>query len=97
VLNSLRLQLEDSVPSQPQVILKTASEEFIKFKRSSSNTAQIITHPFLAIQSNNIAPNYEVQVKSGLQALSLKVNSLEQTAEISNSNSAIKFDDFQTN
>lgn len=57
----------------------------------------MITHPFLAIQSNNIAPNFEVQIKSGLQSLSLKVNSLEQTASITNSNSSIKFDDFQTN
>lgn len=93
----MRVQLEDSVPSQPQVILKTGSEEFLKFKRASSNTAQIITHPFLAIQSNNIAPNYEVQIKSGLHGLKLAVNGTLQTSEISSQNSGIQFDDSQTN
>jgi hypothetical protein len=41
--------ISSTVSSQPELILKTGVEEFIKFKRSSSNTAQIITHPFLAI------------------------------------------------
>jgi hypothetical protein len=58
--------VSSTVSSQPELILKTGTEEFIKFKRASSNTVQMITHPFLAIQSNNIAPNYEVSVKSGL-------------------------------
>ena len=89
--------VESATSSQPQLILRAGSENFMNFQRISSGISKITTNPALQLKSNAVISDYTLSLNTTAHAMSIAVVEADQTATLTCKSSQIKFNDSATN